>query len=443
LRVAQAKGIVRNQRLPKNQIHDSKSIREGDSTMAVSQFLRPGGLMEAVKGYLTPDVLRGASSLTGESEASTSKALGGVVPTLLGGITGMASSEKGASSLMGLVHSGGYTSALDNPTSFFGGGSTQKMMGAGQQLVESIFGNRSSSISNELARTANVKPSSATALLSLAAPLVMGVIGKHVATHGLDAGGLSSLLASQKNEFASAMPSGMSKLIEGAGPVEVPKPVATESYRGPASTETYREPVREVRRDAYSEPMRTEGSSKKWLFWLIPLALILLGWMMFRGRTANVSTGVPSTLSTVTLPGGASISTPQGSINDQLAQYLGNPSAQVPQTFVFDHLNFVSGTTQLTSESANTVNSLSTVLKAYPNAQIQLAGHTDNTGDPNANHVLSSQRADAVKASLVNSGVGGERISTTGYGQDKPIASNDTEEGKAQNRRLELTVIQK
>jgi outer membrane protein OmpA-like peptidoglycan-associated protein len=165
--------------------------------------------------------------------------------------------------------------------------------------------------------------------------------------------------------------------------------------------------------------------------------------MMFRGRTANVSTGVPSTLSTVTLPGGASISTPQGSINDQLAQYLGNPSAQVPQTFVFDHLNFVSGTTQLTSESANTVNSLSTVLKAYPNAQIQLAGHTDNTGDPNANHVLSSQRADAVKASLVNSGVGGERISTTGYGQDKPIASNDTEEGKAQNRRLELTVIQK
>src|SRR4051794_20391870 len=115
--------------------------------MAVSQFLRPGGLMEAVRGYLTPDVVRGASSLTGESEASTSKALGGVVPTLLGGITNMASSEHGASSLMGLVHEGGYTSALDNPSSFFGGASTQKMLGTGQQLIGSIFGNKGSSIS--------------------------------------------------------------------------------------------------------------------------------------------------------------------------------------------------------------------------------------------------------------------------------------------------------
>src|SRR4051794_6335686 len=114
--------------------------------MAVSQYLRPGGLIEAVRGYLTPDVLRGASSFTGESEASTSKALGGVVPTLLGGITNMASSEQGAKGLLGLVHSGGYASALDNPTSFFGGGSTQKMMGTGQQLMGSIFGSRGASI---------------------------------------------------------------------------------------------------------------------------------------------------------------------------------------------------------------------------------------------------------------------------------------------------------
>jgi OmpA-OmpF porin, OOP family len=425
-------------------VRANRSIREGDLTMAVSQFLRPGGLMEAVRGYLTPDVLRGASSFTGESEVSTGKALSGVVPTLLGGITNMASSEHGANSLMGLVHEGGYTTALDNPSSFFGGGTTQKMMGAGQQLVGSIFGNKSSSISNEVARTSGVKPSSATSLMSLAAPLVMGVIGKHVATHGLDAAGLSSLLSSQKSEFASAMPSGLSKLVEGTGPVEVPKPVSTEPYRTTTPTETYKEPVREVRRESYSEPIRTEGPSRSWMFWLIPLALILLGWMLFRGRsnTPNVTSG-STALSNITLPNGATISTPQGSINYQLAQFLGNPSAQPPQTFVFDHLNFVSGTTQLTPDSVNTVNSLSSILKAYPNAQIQLAGHTDNTGDPNTNQTLSSQRADAVKASLVNSGVGGERISTTGYGQDKPIASNDTEEGKAQNRRLEMTVTQK
>jgi outer membrane protein OmpA-like peptidoglycan-associated protein len=318
------------------------------------------------------------------------------------------------------------------------------MLGTGQQLIGSIFGNKGSSISNEVARTSGVKPSSATSLMSLAAPLVMGVIGKHVATHGLDAAGLSSMLASQKNEFASAMPSGMSKLIEGTGPVEVPRPVSTETYHAASPTETYKEPVREVRREAYSEPIRTEGPSRSWMFWLIPLALILLGWMLFRGRsnTPNVTTG-STALANITLPGGASISTPQGSINYQLAQFLGNASAQAPQTFVFDHLNFVSGTTQLTPDSANTVNNLSSILKAYPNAQVQLSGYTDNTGDATANQTLSQQRADAVKASLVSSGVGGDRITTAGYGQDKPVASNDTEEGKAQNRRLEMTVTQK
>ena len=363
----------------------------------------------------------------------------------------MASSEHGASNLMGLVHNGGYTSALDNPTSFFGGGSTQKMMGVGNQLIGSIFGNRGASISNEVARTSGIKPSSATSLMSLAAPLVMGVIGKHVATHGLDAAGLSSMLSSQKNEFASALPSGMSKLIEGTGPMEVPRPVSTDSYRAATPTETYKPTETttiDTRREAYArEPIRTEGSSKKWMFWLIPLALLLLGWMMFRGRTANVGTNVGTdvtrTLSNITLPGGTNISIPQGSINYKLAQFLGDTSAQPPQNFVFDHLNFVSGTTQLTPDSADTVNNLSSILKAYPNAQVQLSGYTDNTGDPNTNHTLSLQRADAVKNSLVSSGVGAERIATTGHGQDNPIASNDTDEGKAQNRRLELTVTQK
>lgn len=420
--------------------------------MAVSQYLRPGSLMEAVRGYLTPDVLRGASSLTGESEASTSKALGGVVPTLLSGVTNMASSEAGASNVMGMIRDGGYTKALENPSSFFGGGSTQKMMGVGQQLTRSIFGDRGASITDAVARSSGVKPSSAGSLMSLAAPLVMGVIGKHVASRGLNASGLSSMLTEQKSEFASAMPSGISQLIGGAGPTEVPRPTSTDTYHStapaetyrPASTETYRETTPEARRDAYvREPLRTEESSRKWMYWLVPLALLVLGLLLFRGRTSNVANNVAGTLSNITLPGGTKLSVPEGSINYKLAQFLGDSSAQVPHTFVFDHLNFESGTTQLTPESVATVNNLSSVLKAYPNAQVQLSGYTDNTGNPEANQALSLQRANAVRDSLVSSGVGAERISTTGYGQDRPIAPNDTEQGKAQNRRIELTVTNK
>ena len=110
---------------------------------------------------------------------------------------------------------------------------------------------------------------------------------------------------------------------------------------------------------------------------------------------------------------------------------------------MFDHLNFVSGSTELTSDSDKTVNDLAQVLKAYPSAQVQLTGHTDNTGNPQGNQALSVARANAVKAMLVNDGIAENRMSTQGFGQDRPVASNDTEQGRAQNRRIELTVTQK
>src|SRR5262249_11182898 len=144
------------------------------------------------------------------------------------------------------------------------------------------------------------------------------------------------------------------------------------------------------------------------------------------------------------LPGGINIAVPAGSMNYQLATFLGDTSARdLPKTFVFDHLNFDGGTTRLTPDSVKPVADLAAILKAYPNAQVQLVGHTDNTGSPQANQELSMDRANAIKGMLVNQGVGADRISTAGYGQERPLASNDTEDGRAKNRRIELNVTQK
>jgi outer membrane protein OmpA-like peptidoglycan-associated protein len=70
-------------------------------------------------------------------------------------------------------------------------------------------------------------------------------------------------------------------------------------------------------------------------------------------------------------------------------------------------------------------------------------GYTDNTGTPDANQTLSQNRADAVKSILVTQGVPAERISTQGQGQNSPVASNDTEDGRLRNRRTELIVSSK
>jgi outer membrane protein OmpA-like peptidoglycan-associated protein len=140
------------------------------------------------------------------------------------------------------------------------------------------------------------------------------------------------------------------------------------------------------------------------------------------------------------LPGGVKVTVPEGSPNFGLATWLAGTDTTVPRRFVFDNLHFETGTTQLTSGSRITVESLAAILKAYPAVAVQLEGHTDNTGDPAANQKLSLDRANAVKALLVERGTADSRISTAGLGQDKPVASNDTEAGRARNRRIELVV---
>jgi OmpA-OmpF porin, OOP family len=80
------------------------------------------------------------------------------------------------------------------------------------------------------------------------------------------------------------------------------------------------------------------------------------------------------------------------------------------------------------------------VLKAYPAVKTNLSAHTDSKGSDEYNLRLSQERADAVKKALINLGISNERITTIGYGETRPVASNETAEGREQNRRVEATV---
>ena len=81
-------------------------------------------------------------------------------------------------------------------------------------------------------------------------------------------------------------------------------------------------------------------------------------------------------------------------------------------------------------------------IKALPSGTVvEIGGHTDNVGDAASNLQLSQQRAEAVRNFLVNQGVDQAMLTARGYGETKPIASNDTEQGRFRNRRIEFTVI--
>ena len=77
-------------------------------------------------------------------------------------------------------------------------------------------------------------------------------------------------------------------------------------------------------------------------------------------------------------------------------------------------------------------------MKSNPGLKLSVEGHTDNAGDPASNKKLSEARAKSVTAAIVASGIEAARLSAAGFGQDKPVADNRTEEGRAKNRRVEL-----
>lgn len=115
---------------------------------------------------------------------------------------------------------------------------------------------------------------------------------------------------------------------------------------------------------------------------------------------------------------------------------------ELAQTAELD-IHFETAKAVLVPESFPHLDHMADLLKNKSSLKIELAGHTDSDGSDVANQKLSEARAAAAKAYLVSKGVPAARITSVGYGESKPKATNDTPEGKAQNRRTEVRVLSK
>jgi OOP family OmpA-OmpF porin len=102
------------------------------------------------------------------------------------------------------------------------------------------------------------------------------------------------------------------------------------------------------------------------------------------------------------------------------------------------YINFDTGKSSIRDESRPVIEQVVQMMKDNPELKLSVEGHTDNVGSPASNKTLSEQRAKSVVTALVSEGISAERLSSSGYGQDKPIDDNNTEEGRARNRRVEL-----
>jgi outer membrane protein OmpA-like peptidoglycan-associated protein len=124
----------------------------------------------------------------------------------------------------------------------------------------------------------------------------------------------------------------------------------------------------------------------------------------------------------------------------------GCPRVRVTETevIILEQVQFDTGKATIKKVSDPLLDNVFQVLKDHPELlKLEVQGHTDSKGLKGANQVLSQNRADAVKKALIKRGIDAKRLTSKGYGQDKPIASNDTDEGRTQNRRVQFTITEK
>jgi OOP family OmpA-OmpF porin len=381
-------------------------------------------IIDSLRELVTPAILSAVARRTGESESGVSRGLGAAIPAIASTIAGRADDQGFMKNLFDLATKTAAGPPLDAVASSPTGIDTTSPIGG---WLSGLFGHNLTAVSDSMARYAGISGASARWLLSIAAPLVLGYIGRLVRSDNLSVAGLADVLRAQRAQLASSMPAG---------------------FRMP---EVFSAPYEKAR---MAGDIASKGMSVPLMALLAALGIGGLIWWARQtpvemDRVAFVEVEPPRAVGTTgtlagtfvrTLPGNATITIPAvGSAEDRLSLYLASASPG-ETTITLDRIEFDSDSAVLTADSDVQLDNIATILRAYPQAHVAVTGHTDSVGADAANVVLSRARANTVAAKLTADGVQPERVHAEGYGSQKPIADNSTEAGRAQNRRVELGV---
>ncbi len=365
-------------------------------------------LLSLLQSQLSPQTINQIGSAVGESPDGTKAALGTAVPALLGSLIGkVTSSSNGANEIFNLVKPGGsqsnwFDSVGGLVSSIVGGGSNS----AGSSMVSSLLGSKAGAVTDFIANQCGIKGGSASSILSMVAPLIMGTIGKHVASQGLNAGGLSQLLGSQTPYLKNAIPSGLANtlgignLLKGTPPTERIETAATHSYATSGTPSDDR---------SYASKPASNILKYAW----VPVVLALGVWLLaHRANTSNPAVGGTTESnqnyvqsgSSVKAPSVPSLSLTPGSTADNLSKAL--TSGDFSRVWTLQDLSF-DNAGNLAESAGGQVQQIGAVLKSTPGVKIRITGYgqTDDAGLSQAN---------TVKSALVATGISGDRINTGG-----------------------------
>jgi outer membrane protein OmpA-like peptidoglycan-associated protein/uncharacterized protein YidB (DUF937 family) len=268
-----------------------------------------------------------------------------------------------------------------------------------------------------MAQRAGVAPAAAANALGFEIPRLIAML-----TPG---GAVTGVLPTEIRSFVSRQeqvsPTAMATLRE-------------EEQVRPAAMATLREDE-QVRPAAMATLRDAKPRSFTWLWALLALA-ILAGvlWTLLGNRTS-------APVATAPVVSAPAVTAPAVSVPAPVAPAVTDTVTTLNQALNGTVLNFPTASSALPAASAAQLREAATRIKGLPaGTVIEVSGHTDNVGDQAANMALSQRRAEAVRSALVKDGVEASMLTAKGYGPTKPVASNDTPEGRAQNRRTEFAV---
>ena len=392
-------------------------------------------LVDKVKGVLSPDMIRSFGIQLGESPEATQRGLNSAIPAVMGGFARKASSDPSGVGVERILTEGPREGEKleDLPSMIASRVRTDALIGKSQGMLGGLFGDRLPSAVDEVASSSGVGAKSAGKILAVAAPLVGAVVRREAGARHLDAGGVATMLAEQKGAVVSELGGGGVASIFGAGDW-------TESEARNAVQPSFGERAAH-RVIPEGKPGRSMG---------LPIllgALILLGLLYLFARRSEPIATTPESVPQAETPRVAIPSPPTMAFGGprsaltELKLFFDDPTQTPPRRILLEGLTFEHDSNRISPVGMSMLGEAAAVLQAHPGANVRVDGYTDDSGNPEYNNALSTERANSVRDALVRDGVNPQRISVVGNGSANPVSSNDTEEGRAANRRIELVII--
>jgi hypothetical protein len=249
-------------------------------------------LVSLIMQFLTPDMIGRIASALGLDRNNTQTAIGAAIPGLLAGLSGVAAQPGGAQKLVDTVRQ--QTGALGSFANMIGASGQSSLIEKGSQILSSLLGGRDqTALAGAVSKYAGLGQNASGSLLGMLAPIVMGTIGQQQGTRSLDAGGIASLLSSQKDNIVAALPAGFANLLGGTGLLDSLGGAARTATAAAGQTARV---TTSAARAIGDTGQRAAAVSLNWLYWLIPLLAIVALLIYFFARPAEqvVQPSVPT-----------------------------------------------------------------------------------------------------------------------------------------------------